>query len=56
MNKEEVLIEKLKKENKRLKNKLKEKDNEIYYLICCRLGDEPSDRGIKEKYDKIYNF
>lgn len=55
--KEEKLIpDNIQKELKYLRNRLKEKDDEIYYLICCILGDEPSDPKISEKFDKRYHF
>jgi hypothetical protein len=52
---EDFLSISVKKELNYLRRKLEEKDDEIYYLICCRLGDDPP-REIAEKFNKYYNF
>jgi len=54
--KEEILLpDKVQKELNYLRNRLKDTGDEIHYLICCILGDEPP-IGLAKKFDKMYNF
>jgi hypothetical protein len=54
--KEETLLpDKAQKELDYLRKRLKDKDDEILYLIYCILGDEPPGN-IAKKFGKMYNF